>query len=286
MVRSATRPAVTTALMAISSAIIVLPYAVYLLVFEFPSVTGWWFIAATIVLHIWYFATLGYAYNTGELTIVYPIARGLGLAIIPVLGVAVVGETMSWIAVLGALSIITGIALITISDVEPSAIKRGLLSALNLVLLRGREGGGAPKIRPAWILAISTGLVIGIYSVVDAQGVQHVRPALYMFFLQLGGGLGMMVIQSRLETRNAFVEEARKHWKIIVFGGLLQFLAYTLVLTALTFSPVSYVGPFRETSILIAVVYGAVILKEQVTLTRALGALLIALGGATIALAP
>ena len=121
---------------------------------------------------------------------------------------------------------------------------------------------------------------------VDAQGVQHVRPALYMFFLQLGGGLGMMVIQSRLETRAAFVDEARNHWKIIIFGGLLQFLAYTLVLTALTFSPVSYVGPFREVSILIAVIYGAVVLKEKVTLTRALGAILIAGGGATIALAP
>ena len=286
MVRSATRPSVTTALMAVASAILVLPYAIYLLIFEFPSVTGWWFIAATIVLHIWYFATLGYAYNTGELTIVYPIARGLGLAIIPVLGVAVIGETMSVIAVAGAVSIITGIALITISDVEPATIRRGLLSALNLVLLRGRETSIRPRIKPAWLLAISTGLVIGIYSVVDAQGVQHVRPALYMFFLQLGGGLGMMVIQSRLETRAAFVDEARKHWKIIVFGGLLQFLAYTLVLTALTFSPVSYVGPFREVSILIAVIYGAVVLKERVTLTRALGAIMIASGGATIALAP
>ena len=286
MVRSATRPSVTTALMAVASAILVLPYAIYLLIFEFPSVTGWWFIAATIVLHIWYFATLGYAYNTGELTIVYPIARGLGLAIIPVLGVAVIGETMSVIAVAGAVSIITGIALITISDVAPATIRRGLLSALNLVLLRGRETSIRPRIKPAWLLAISTGLVIGIYSVVDAQGVQHVRPALYMFFLQLGGGLGMMVIQSRLETRAAFVDEARKHWKIIVFGGLLQFLAYTLVLTALTFSPVSYVGPFREVSILIAVIYGAVVLKERVTLTRALGAIMIASGGATIALAP
>ncbi len=286
MVRSATRPAVTTALMAVASAILVLPYAIYLLIFEFPDGTGWLFIAATIALHIWYFATLGYAYNTGELTIVYPIARGLGLAIIPVLGVTVIGETMSLIAMAGAVSIITGIALITISDVEPAAIRRGLLSALNLVLFRGSETIIRPRIKPAWLLAISTGIVIGIYSVVDAQGVQHVRPALYMFFLQLGGGLGMMVIQSRLETRAAFVDEARNHWKIIIFGGLLQFLAYTLVLTALTFSPVSYVGPFREVSILIAVIYGAVVLKEKVTLTRALGAILIAGGGATIALAP
>ena len=286
MVRRATRPAVTTALMAVTSAILVLPLAIYLLIVDFPSGTGWWFILATIVLHIWYFATLGYAYNTGDLSIVYPVARGLGLAIIPILGVFVIGESMSWQAAVGAVSIVTGLAFITISDVDNATIKRALRSWLLLlrnwrVVKRFRQ-----LIRPAWLLAILTGVVIGIYSVVDAQGVKHVQPALYMFFLQLGGGLGMMAIQSRIETREAFIDEARRHWKILVIGGLLQFAAYTLVLTALTFSPVSYVGPFREISILVAVGYGAIVLKEGVTPVRALGAICIASGGAAIALSP
>ena len=286
MVRRATRPAVTTGLMAVTSAILVLPLAIYLLIVDFPSGTGWWFILATIVLHIWYFATLGYAYNTGDLSIVYPVARGLGLAMIPILGVFVIGETMSWQAAVGAVSIVTGLAFITISDVDNATIKRTGRSWLLLlknwrVVKRFRQ-----LIRPAWLLAILTGVVIGIYSVVDAQGVKHVQPALYMFFLQLGGGLGMMAIQSRLETREAFIDEARKHWKILVVGGLLQFAAYTLVLTALTFSPVSYVGPLREISILVAVGYGAIVLKERVTVVRAAGALFIASGGVAIALAP
>ena len=286
MVRRATRPSVTTGLMAVTSAILVLPLAIFLLIVDFPSGTGWWFILATIVLHIWYFATLGYAYNTGELSIVYPVARGLGLAIIPFLGVFVIGESMSWAAVAGAASIVTGLVLITISDIETATIKRFARSMLSILRLGNPASGVRPRIRPAWMLAISTGVVIGIYSVVDAQGVKHVQPALYMFFLQLGGGLGMMAIQSRLETRAAFIDEARRHWKILVVGGLLQFAAYTLVLTALTFSPVSYVGPFREVSILVAVGYGAIVLKEGVTPVRALGAICIAGGGATIALAP
>ena len=286
MVRRATRPAVTTALMAVTSAILVLPLAIYLLIVDMPGLVGWGFIAATIALHIWYFATLGYAYNTGDLSIVYPVARGLGLAIIPILGVFVIGESMSWQAVVGAISIVTGLAFITISDIDNATIKRTARSWLLLlknwrVVKRFRQ-----LIRPAWLLAILTGVVIGIYSVVDAQGVKHVQPALYMFFLQLGGGLGMMVIQSRLETREAFIDEARRHWKILVVGGLLQFAAYTLVLTALTFSPVSYVGPLREISILVAVGYGAIVLKERVTITRAAGAVFIASGGAAIALAP
>lgn len=272
--------------MAVTSAILVIPLAIYFLIVDFPSGTGWWFILATIVLHIWYFVTLGYAYNTGELSIVYPVARGLGLAIIPILGVFVVGESMSWGAVLGAASIVTGLMFITISDIDPDTLKRTAHSMLSLARIRNISAGVRPRIRPAWMLAILTGLVIGIYSVVDAQGVKHVQPALYMFFLQLGGGLGMMAIQSRIETRAAFIDEARRHWKILVVGGLLQFGAYTLVLTALTFSPVSYVGPFREVSILVAVAYGAIVLKEGVTPIRAIGAICIASGGAAIALAP
>ena len=286
MVRRATRPAVTTGLMAVTSAILVLPLAIYLLIVDFPSGTGWWFILATIVLHIWYFATLGYAYNTGDLSIVYPVARGLGLAIIPILGVFVVGESMSWPAAVGAALIVTGLVFVAMSDIETATIKRTVRSWWMLLRRWRAVKRFRSQVRPAWMLAILTGLVIGIYSVVDAQGVKHVQPALYMFFLQLGGGLGMMAIQSRLETRDAFIDEARRHWKILVVGGLLQFAAYTLVLTALTFSPVSYVGPFREISILVAVAYGAVVLKERVTPTRALGAICIAGGGVTIALAP
>lgn len=286
MVRRATRPSVTTALMAVTSAILVLPLAAYLLIVDMPGATGWWFILATIVLHIWYFATLGYAYNTGELSIVYPVARGLGLAIVPILGVFVIGESMSWLAVLGALSIVTGIALIAISDIKTGSFKQTTRSWMLMLNSWRAVKRLRPKPRAAWILAILTGIVIGIYSVVDAQGVKHVQPALYMFFLQLGGGLGMMAIQSRFETKAAFIDEARRHWKILVVGGLLQFVAYTLVLTALTFSPVSYVAPFRETSILVAVIYGAIVLKERVSLIRATGAILIAVGAVTIALAP
>ena len=286
MVRRATRPAVTTGLMAVTSAILVLPLAIYILIVDFPSGTGWWFILATIVLHIWYFATLGYAYNTGDLSIVYPVARGLGLAIIPILGVFVVGESMSWPAAVGAALIVTGLVFVAMSDIETATIKRTVRSWWMLLRRWRAVKRFRSQVRPAWMLAILTGLVIGIYSVVDAQGVKHVQPALYMFFLQLGGGLGMMAIQSRLETRAAFIDEARRHWKILVVGGLLQFAAYTLVLTALTFSPVSYVGPFREISILVAVAYGAVVLKERVTPTRALGAICIAGGGVAIASAP
>lgn len=287
MVRGSSRPAVTTALMAISSALIVAPLAVYLLLTDMPGATGWWFILATIVLHIFYFSTLGYAYSTGDLSVVYPIARGLGVAIIPVLGVLVLGENMSVMAIAGAVSVVTGIVLVMLSDIRLPFIKDAV-SVIRNFRFRGGDSSLDIKVskpQRSIVLALATGVVIGIYSVVDKQGVQHVAPALYMFWLQLGGGLGMVAFMSRFESRASFVDEARRHWKIIVFGGILQFAAYTLVLTSLQFSPVSYVGPFRELAVLFGVIFGAVLLKESVTPIRVAGALAIGAGAVSIALA-
>ena len=285
IVRGTTRPALTTPLMALASASLAIPLAAYFLITDWPSPTGWAFIAATIVLHIAYFSSLGYAYASGELSVVYPIARGLGLAIIPVLGVSVLGESMSPLAVVGAVSILSGIVSVMLSDAGPL----GLMSAWNSLTRPSVANVAAIRrsviARPAIPLALLTGVVIGIYSVVDKQGVQHVQPALYMFWLQLGGGTGMVLLMSRHETLANFKDEARRHWKAHVIGGVLQFAAYTLVLTALQTSPVSYVGPFRELAVFFGVVMGALVLKERVTPTRAAGAILIGAGALAIAFA-
>ena len=285
IVRNTTRPALTTPLMALASACIASPLAVYILITDMPSATGWAFIAATIVLHIAYFSALGYAYASGELSVVYPIARGLGLAIIPVLGVTVLGESMTPLAVAGALSILSGIIAVMLSDAGPLNLRAAVTSVYkprnaNVAAIRK-----SILARPAIPLALATGVTIGIYSVVDKQGVQHVQPALYMFWLQLGGAAGMMLLMSRHESRENFVDEARRHWKAHIIGGLLQFAAYTLVLTALQTSPVSYVGPFRELAVLFGIVLGALVLKERVTPVRATGAILIAAGAISIAFA-
>ena len=285
IVRGTTRPAVTTPLMALASACIASPLAVYLLITDMPSATGWWFIAATIVLHIAYFSALGFAYASGELSVVYPVARGLGLAIIPVLGVTVIGESMTPLAVLGAVSILSGIIAVMLSDAGPLNLRSAVSALAHPSTNMASTLRASIIARPAIPLALLTGVVIGVYSVVDSQGVQHVQPALYMFWLQLGGAAGMMALMSRHETLATFKAEARRHWKAQVIGGVLQFAAYTLVLTALQTSPVSYVGPFRELAVLFGVIMGAVVLKERVTLTRGIGAVLIGSGALAISLA-
>lgn len=269
--KRSTTPELANWWMATSGAMIMLPVAIVLLIRDTPPAIGWAFIAGTIGLHIMYFFTLGRAYRYGDLSIVYPIARGLGLTLIPILGITLLGESMGLQAGFGAGLILAGIVTVGINAHSPEGSRRTLRNIL-------RDKGV--------LFALATGVLIGSYSVLDKQGVSHVTPVLYMFFLTTGGSLGTLALIHRNYDRRQFVTEMQMHWRPIILGGLLQFLAYVLVLSALRLSSVSYVGPFRELAIGIGVVLGALVLKERVTRARALGATFVVLGAVTIALAP
>ena len=270
LVKRATDPVVFTWWLGASASALLLPVAIWLFVSDPPSAAGWPFVAATVLLHTGYFVSLGRAYRHGDMSAVYPLARGLGLALVPILGVAVLRESMSILAAAGAGMIVLGIAAVS-----------------------HHAGAARPGLSPSRLLrdagvryALLTGLTIGGYSIVDKQGVEHVTPFLYMFFLVFGGMLGMLAIIHRQYPRRAFVEEFKRHRASIVAGGLLQFVAYGLVLSAFRLSPVSYVAPFRQIGIVIGLALGALVLRERVGRARLGGVGLITAGAIAIALAP
>ncbi len=271
MVKRAGTPELANWWMATSGAVIMLPTAIVLFILDVPSATGWAFIGGTIALHILYFFTLGRAYRYGDLSVVYPVARGLGLTLIPILGVLLLEESVSVQASIGMALILIGIIFV------------GLSSRTGDSGNRSRRGIFTDK---GVLFAVATGVIIGSYSVLDKRGVEHVTPVLYMFFLTAGSSLGALALIHRSYSRAQFAAEMRNHWRTIILGGMLQFLAYALVLSALRISQVSYVGPFREIAIGFGVVMGALILKEHVTRGRAAGAASVALGALTISFAP
>ena len=271
LAKRATRPEVFTWWMTAAGSVIFTPVAIYYFVTDPPNAAGWGYIAATVALHTGYFFSLGRAYKHSDLSLVYPVARGLGIALIPILGITIIGETVTWPAAVGAALIVGGV--------------------LSVGLSGGPTGGSMRLVKRAFSdigvrYAVATGLIIAAYSIVDKQGVQHVPPLLYMFCLSTGGGLGMLALIWRSYTPGDFAAEFRAHRKEVVLGGLFQFAAYGLVLSALRLSPVSYVGPFREIGILVGVVLGVYVLKERPTRSRVIGAVSIAIGAAAIALAP
>jgi len=271
IVRRSDKPELTNWMMATCGALLASPIAMYLFVTNTPDQAGWWFILGTVILHIAYFFTLGRAYKYGDLSLVYPIARGLGLVLIPVVGVTVLDESVSILAGFGIIVIFTGVVMVGSSS---GTGFRAWLKPRSMFADRGV------------LFALITGILIAAYSALDKRGVEYVEPIFYMFCLSLGGSVGVLPLIARSYASSEFIMEIRTRWKIGLLGGMCQFLAYTLVLSAFRLSPVSYIGPFRELAILFGVVLAVVVLKERVTRSRAAGAMAIGLGSLVVALAP
>ncbi|MBN4064148.1 EamA family transporter [Dehalococcoides mccartyi] len=271
LVRRSPVPELANWLMAFLGGVIALPFAAYYLITQPPPPIGWVFVAGTIILHIGYFFTLGRAYKHGDLSVVYPVARGLGLALIPIFAVLVLNESVSSLAIVGIVSIFLGVLVVGASS---SAGLKVWLRPRTLLADRGVA------------FAVATGLLIASYSNWDKRGVEYVAPLLYMFTVQLGGSLGILPILRRSYETSQFSAEFKARWKVAIIGGFLQFTSYGLVLTAFTLAPVSYVGPFRELAIVFGVLLAAMVLKETVGRTRIVGAAAIGVGAIVVALAP
>jgi drug/metabolite transporter (DMT)-like permease len=220
------------------------------------------FIVASAIIHTAYFLMLDRGYRFGDLSVVYPVARAIGPLITIVVAILVLGERPGPVALLGALAIIAGAFYIsgTVDQLARGASRRGLTFAL------------------------LTGCTIAAYTICDQQAVAYalVPPVL----LHWGENLGRVLLLSPLALRNrAAVREAWvKHRKAALAAAVLSPLAYILVLTAMTFTPVSYVAPAREVSILFGAWLGARVLGEGEARRRLVAAAMMALGVIALAL--
>jgi drug/metabolite transporter (DMT)-like permease len=131
--------------------------------------------------------------------------------------------------------------------------------------------------------AVLTGLTIAAYSIVDKEGVSHIQPLLYMYFLSIGTAVILAPYILAYKGISAVKAEWHANALPITVAGLLTFAAYGLVLTAFSLSRVSYVAPAREVGIVIGVLMGIFLLKEPFGRGRLLGSGLIVGGLVLIA---
>ncbi len=250
--------------------VILAPLGAILFWFNPVAPLGYGLALATIAAHIAYFILLGRAYSQGDLSLVYPVARGIGPMLVPVLAVLTLQEQVALPAVVGIVLIIGGIFV-----VSWWGRFRDILAQPGVLL---RDKG----IR----YAVLTGLAITSYSMVDKVGVDHVQPFLYMYFITLGPAIGLApYISFRYGMSAARHEWQKSPWSILA-ASLLTFLAYGMVLTAFSLSRVSYIAPAREVGIVLGVLLGVFVLKERFGQGRLLGSTLIVAGLTSIALSP
>ncbi|MEC9280079.1 MAG: DMT family transporter, partial [Chloroflexota bacterium] len=216
-------------------AVLMLPLGVVLF-WLFPiAPVGWLFVLATVILHVLYFILLGRGYAQGDLSVVYPIARGFGPMLVPILAVLLLRETVALPAILGIAAIVVGIYIISWTG----ELQRFLLRPWNIMRNTGAR------------YAVLTGLTIAMYAIIDKSGVSHIQPFLYLYLMSLGSAVLLLPYIRRKWGIQAMGLTWRSSRTSIVLAGVLAFLAYGLVLTAFSLSRVSYVAPAREVGIVV-----------------------------------
>lgn len=264
LAKRASGHATFTWLFAALSALLYTPVAMAVVVFNQTTISlvqaG--FMAGSAVLHTAYFLLLNQGYRAGDLSLVYPLARGTGPLLSTIAAILFLGERPSALALAGGLLIVAGIVVLTSSPPKPS---------------RGKS-------RTAVSYALLTGTFIAGYTLWDKQAVSaFLIPPLV---LDWGANLGRALLLTPLALRHwdKVIIEWKNH-RFEAFGvALLAPLSYILVLTALQFTPVSYVAPAREISILIGAAMGARLLGEGDVRRRLAGASAMMLGVVALAL--
>jgi drug/metabolite transporter (DMT)-like permease len=202
------------------------------------------------VLHLGYFLLLQRGYAVGDLSVVYPLARGTGPLLATAAAIVFFGESPSPVAIVGIVMIAGGVFLLTR---EPGSAR----------------GAGLGR---GVIYGLLTGGFIAAYTLWDKQAVSAllIPPLLQSWATTLV--TTALLTPLAMRHRGKAAEIWRNHKPEVLGVAVLSPLSYILVLTALVFTPVSYVAPAREISILIGVLMGTRLLAEGNIRQRVLAA--------------
>ncbi len=220
------------------------------------------FLLATGVFHLLYTESLLRGYRAGDLTLVYPLARGTGPLLSFGGAVLLLHERPSLLACSGALLVTGGI----------------LLASGGLSALRQRHN------HAGLFWGIATGCTIACYTLVDGYSVKTLL--LSPILVEYAGNLfrAVMLSGGTYRRRASLWSEYLQCWKEASGIAVLTPMGYILVLFAMRLAPISHVAPMREMSMLIGMYFGARFLSEGHMLRRAIGSALIAAGVAALAL--
>jgi drug/metabolite transporter (DMT)-like permease len=247
------------------------------LAFYAPAVTLYWFwqhpvlpggallvIAGSGIIKTLYSLLLQRGYRTGDFSLIYPLARGTGPLFSTLAAILLFGERPSALALAGGGIIVASVFYLT-----------GGSSLLHQ---------SRAHLRNAVSFGLATGLCIAAYTVWDQRAVSHLRipPLLY----DCGTSIMMFSLLAPFawQRRAEVVREWREHKGHAAIVGGLGAVGYVLILTAMSFTPVSYIAPAREISIVIGAFFGAKFLKEADSQRRLLAAAGMALGIIALAL--
>ncbi|MCL2295083.1 MAG: DMT family transporter [Spirochaetes bacterium] len=212
------------------------------------------YLIISIITHALYYVFLLYLYSRGDISTVYPIARGTGVAGTAILASLLLKEIITTGAVFGIAAVCFGIFLIGLS-----------------------KNKNQTRDIKSYFFAILTGIWIVLYSISDKQGVQYINPIAYiniMDFFAFGALTG-------LANKNGFansIKVVKKHFKETLIIGFGSVGTYLIILFAMTLERASYIVSVREFSVVIASILGFIFLKEKATPFKIFGIVCVTAG--------
>ena len=224
-----------------------------------PSVESIPFIILSALLHIGYEWYLLSAYRFGDLTKVYPIARGTAPILITIVSLIFLGVALSNFEILGIIIISLGI--------------------LSLSL----QGAKGIKNRSAVIYALVTGFFIMGYSITDGYGARVSNSFLSYMSWSFILNATIFPIILKINNKSEIITKTFKEGKKIFFiGGTLSYIVYGIVIWGFTQAPIALITALRETSIIFALLIGTFFLKEKFTLLKVIATFVIFFGVALL----
>jgi len=231
------------------------PVAATMLIFTgFPNIDSMPYAFGSGVILLFYCIFLGHAYQNADFSLVYPVARGVAPPAVALLAMVFVGEALESSVFIGTAIVSIGILLLTYARRIDHKVMLGLVSAAGV------------------------GITIAAYTLVDGIGARRSGDAIaYIAFLNLATflPLGTFVMVRR---RRAAVELVLAEWRRGLIGGCIMYMAYGIVIYALTRAPMGMVSALRETSVIIAAVIGTWMMNEPFGMRRFVAACVVTAG--------
>ena len=236
-----------------------------------PASESWPHLVASVLIHGVYFTLVALAYRGSELGVAYPLMRGTAPALTALMGVLWLGETLSP-------SAISGVALVCAGVLGMGVAAWRCQASVQVFTV---------------VVALLNAVVIASYTLVDGAGVRLAgNPWSYTLYLFIGTAILMALLayaRGRWQSSGRGVSQpriqTREGLRLAIWGGAGTLGAYGLVLWAFAQAPVALVAALRETSIVFALLIGAVFLKERVAMAKLLTVALIAAGAVSLKLA-
>ncbi len=249
LVRGGSDPLKTSFAVAFGGALLCLPVA---LVLPVPAPASWPYLLVSGVIHVGYFVVLGLAYRKADLSVAYPLMRGGAPLFTTLLAIAWLGDPVTTGGLVGVVLVSLGI----VGLAGEALLKHGMTAMTALII--------------ATMIAI-----VVAYTLADGQGARLSGSAVGYIAWQFVGTVVLLLPVAVWQLRGGFATLVREHaWRGLLGGGLSA-VSYGIALWAMTRAPIGVVAALRETSVLFAILMGAVFLKERLGPVRIVAALLI-----------